>query len=54
MSTAMSHIQKLTMTGRSEEEEGTIPCDYQIETNPVSWKDENFQESYSLVSELAR
>lgn len=54
MSQAMSHIQRLTVSGRITEEEQSLQYDYQTESNPVEWKDENVQENYNFVSELAR
>lgn len=54
MSAASSHLQKLTMSGRSEEQERSLQYDYQVESNPILWKEENIQESYRFVSEISR
>lgn len=54
MSQAMSHIQKLTSSVRTAEEETSIQHDYQIESKPVNWEQDNVQDNYTFVSELAR
>lgn len=52
MTTAMLYIQK--HTGSAGEEEKLIHYDYQIESNPVIWKEDNVQDNYTCISELAR
>lgn len=50
----MLHIQKLTISGRSADDEKTVQYDYQTESKPVTWTEENVQDNYNFMSELAR
>lgn len=54
MGSAMLHIQKLTSSGKYSEKETEIQYDYQIESKPVEWQDENVEEKYKFISELSR
>lgn len=53
MSPAMLHMQSF-ICGSSAEDEKTVQYDYQTESKPVTWTDENVQEHYNFMSELAR
>lgn len=54
LSPAMLHIQNLTISGWSADDEKTVQYDYQTESKPVTWTEENVQDNYNFMSELAR
>lgn len=50
----MLHIQKVTTSDRTAEEEKPINLDYQVESSPIEWQEQNVQEHYKFISDISR
>lgn len=50
----MLHLQQLTDSGETVEEESTIHTNYANESAPVEWINSNVEENYNFISEISR
>ncbi|XP_064214163.1 obscurin isoform X6 [Tribolium castaneum] len=54
VSPAVVHLQQITDSGEPVEVQARTYPDYEAETHPVEWENENAQENYNFISEIAK
>ncbi|XP_044269472.1 obscurin isoform X2 [Tribolium madens] len=54
LSPAVVHLQQITDSGEPVEVQARTYPDYEAETHPVEWENENAQENYNFISEIAK
>lgn len=50
----MLYLQQITDTGEEVEEELQTKLDYNNESQPIEWQNQNVEENYNFISEVSR